>query len=202
VLSVQTLLAALEQQQASKNEMRVGSILGRVVAALIAVAFAGGLLAFAGYRLWLAWQTGQWTGFWMLTIYGILFIIAPFLALARLWNPVERLKRAIGPLRQIAVAREDALTPPVTPQPPALLAEALPIGPVEIKPIKRLMSVAVRNPALFISPRLLFVGLFLLMPMLSDDVDLGQILPTLSISSISSISSAPAPTRHSSLCFR
>ncbi len=179
MISAQAILAALERQQTSKSNVSGWRIVGRAIPALLGVAVVGGILAFSAYRLWLAWQTAQWTGFWFLSFFAIFFLIVPVIPLSTLTGPLNQigqLTRAIEPLRQIAAAGEDALTPIVTPQPAPLPTGALAAGPIEIKPIKRLMPTAVRIPGVFLVFWLVFMSIFFV-PLVSNDFDLGQILP-------------------------
>jgi len=178
MINGQTLLATLEQQQTSNRRVSVWGVVGRVVLALLAVAVIGGMLAFIGYRLWLGWQTGQWDGFWMLTINGIFVAILPVFVLLPFWNPQSRLAVAIPALRQIAAAREDALTPPVIPQPLALPSESLPVNGAAIGPLKRLIAVnGNRNARIFPLVWLIFMLPFILLITGATDFELGPILP-------------------------
>ena len=178
MINGQTLLATLEQQQEGKTRVSVWGALGRTVLALITVAFVGGILAFTAYRLWLAWQTGQWDGFWQLTTNSIVFVVLPVFVLIPLANQQRRLAPAIPALRQIAAAREDALTPPVVAQ-PAIAPEgtALP-GDLAIGPLKRL---AATNPSrtFAIIPLiwLIFFLPFMFLLTGTTDFELGPILP-------------------------
>ncbi len=175
MLNGQTLLGMLERQQTTRRGPTVWGALGRIVGALIITALIGGILAFMGYRLWLGWQTGQWDGFWMLAIIGLFFLFLPIFALVPLMNQQQRLLPALAPLREIAAAREDALTPPIIPQPPALPTEAL---PVEIGPLKRvLIPNAQRNATVFPVLMLLFVLPYIFLLTTTTDFQLGPILP-------------------------
>ncbi len=178
MINGQTLLATLENQQAGKRRVSVAGVVVGATLALIAVAFAGGILTFTVYRLWLAWQTGQWDGFWMLTLDSMLFLFLPMFALIPVLDQQRRLAPAIPALREIAAAREDALTPPVVPQPVALPDDATLMGAIEVGPLKRLMTVnPTRSLAFLPTLWLVFFIPFMFLLTGTDDIDLGPILP-------------------------
>lgn len=181
MLNGQTLLGTLESQQTTRRGPTVLGVVGRIVGSLLLAAMIGAILALMGYRLWLGWQTGQWHDFWMLGITSIFFLYLPIVPIVVPFpwmNQQRPLLPALAPLREIAAAREDALTPPVIPQPPALPTEALPAGAIEIGPLKRLLTPNTQSDAT-LPPLIMLLILLPFMFLLTgtSDFQLGPILP-------------------------
>ncbi len=177
MLNGQTLLATLERQQITRHGPTVWRVVSHIIGLLLIVAMVGAILAIIGYRLWLGWETGQWAGFWMLAVVSFCFVILPIFAVIPEVSQSQRFLPALAPLREIAAAREDALTPLVVPQPPALLAEAMPPGVIEIGPLKPLL-IAPGQRTSSMMPLSVVIACFAFIFVLTgiNDLDLGPIL--------------------------